>query len=80
MSKSNQRYGATLYVARVRTEADVKPSQKLLHEWAQLDAVAQKEFGRKYDLLTSKQKSDLHFVHQGRQIQGTQGYPWKSII
>jgi len=67
MSKSNNRYGNTLYVARVRTEADVKPSPKLQREWAQLDESAKREFGKVYDYLTSKQKSDLHlFIKEGK--------------
>lgn len=61
MSKSTKRYGKVLYRLTSTVESDPQPSKKLLKQWAELDEFAQKEFGKLYDQLTERQKSELHF-------------------
>lgn len=60
MSKSTNRYGQVRYRLTSTVEANPRPTQKVLNQWAELDEFATKEFGKVYDKLTDRQKSDLH--------------------
>ena len=61
MSKSNNRYGKTLYTMRLALDANPQPNPKLIAQWRRLDEYAIKEYGRRYDELKSNEKVQLHF-------------------
>jgi hypothetical protein len=62
VSKSTNRYGQVLMSASVSIEANPQPSRKILRQQAKLDSIAKKQFGKRYDSLTGKQKDDLHLA------------------
>lgn len=67
MSKTTKKLGKPNYTLHAGITANVKPSRRLLKNWAKLDEHAQAEFGKPYDALTSRQKTELHFnINTGR--------------
>lgn len=61
MSKSNDRYGKTLYTLHSSIEANPVPSQRLQREWERLDKYSRIEYRKQYDSLTDEQKVQIHF-------------------
>ena len=61
MSKSTQRYGNITFQARTGAIWPAKVPDKVKAEWAELDRIAQLEFGKEYRLLTDQQKTSLHY-------------------
>jgi hypothetical protein len=62
MSKSTNRYGKVLLHAQATIDANPKPTQKLLEQWADLEAAARSTFKKSYDKLTDTQRTDLHLA------------------
>jgi hypothetical protein len=64
--KAGLKYGKLLYSLHSNIEAIPEPSQKLKQEWAYLDSRSLDMFHKKYDQLTTKQKSKLiDTLHKG---------------
>ena len=59
MSKSNNRYGKTLYTITLKTDAVVQPTQNMKDQWVYLDWAGNKEFGKPYDSLDDLQKTQV---------------------
>ena len=67
MSKSNNRYGKTLYTMTLRTDAVVQPTQNMKDQVIYLDWASKKEFGKPYDNLDGLQKTQIHMnIREGK--------------
>ncbi len=60
MSKSTKRYGKVQFHAQATIDAISKPTQRLLEQWADLEAAARVTFCKSYHKLTDSQRTVLH--------------------
>jgi len=60
MSKSTNRYGNVLYVAKTTIEANPTLPVKVSKQWARLDEVSQEKFGRPYFSLPGDKRTAVH--------------------
>ncbi len=62
MSKSTNRYGKVQFHAQATIDVIPKPTQRLLEQWADLEAAARVTFCKSYHKLTDKQRTELHLA------------------